>query len=200
MHLLPKELGGPKLGTNFVPAPHYKNQDFYNAFEHSAAKKFGSISDGKEVGSYAIDLSRYEGSASGYVNGVYPEGFPRTLRGRWATYKHKGTGNGKSRSEWKRGPETLSKVVRFDPPPLQSRPAPNINQEQGMRNIQAAIGYNEDLINAVLTLRAEREFSGIADMKQRLKGYTIPGGHGKIEEKYIKRVERYSKAGRFTFT
>ncbi|MFJ4981241.1 DUF4157 domain-containing protein [Streptomyces coeruleorubidus] len=200
MHLLPKELGGPKLGTNFVPAPHHKNQDFYNAFEYSAAKKFGSISDGKEVGSYAIDLSRYEGSASGYVNGVYPEGFPRTLRGRWATYKHKGTGNGKSRSEWKRGPETLSKVVRFDPPPLQSRPAPNINQEQGMRNIQAAIGYNEDLINAVLTLRAEREFSGIADMKQRLKGYTIPGGHGKIEEKYIKRVERYSKAGRFTFT
>ncbi|MDO0917076.1 DUF4157 domain-containing protein [Streptomyces sp. DT2A-34] len=200
MHLLPKELGGPKLGTNFVPAPHHKNQDFYNAFEHSAAKKFGSISDGKEVGSYAIDLSRYEGPASGYVNNVYPEGFPRTLRGRWATYKHKGTGSGKSRSEWKRGPETFSKVVRFDPPPLQQRPAPNINQEQGMRNIQAAIGYNEDLINAVLNLRVEREFSDITDMKKRLRGYMIPGGHGKIEEKYIKRVERYSKAGRFTFT
>lgn len=200
MHLLPMELGGPKLGTNFVPAPHHKNQDFYNAFEHSAAKKFGSISDGKEVGSYAIDLSRYEGPASGYVNDVYPEGFPRTLRGRWATYEHKGTGNGKSRSEWKRGPETFSKVVRFDPPPLQPRPAPNINQELSMRNIQAAIGYNEDLINAVLTLRLEREFSDITDMKERLKSYTIPGGHGKIEEKYIKRVERYSKAGRFTFT
>lgn len=200
MHLLPMELGGPKLGTNFVPAPHHKNQDFYNAFEHFAAKKFGSISDGKEVGSYAIDLSRYEGPASGYVNGVYPEGFPRTLRGRWATYEHKGTGNGKSRSEWKRGPETFSKVVGFDPPPLRPRPAPNINQESVMRNIQAAIGYNEDLINAVLNLRAEREFSGITDMKKRLKSYTIPGGHGKIEEKYIKRVERYSKAGRFTFT
>ncbi|MGG7571912.1 hypothetical protein [Streptomyces sirii] len=203
MHLLPRELGGPKAGSNYVPAPNHQNRGFYEAFESFAAQAFGSISAGDKPGRYKIDLDLYSGSApgNGYPNDQYPPGFPETLTAHWNTYKHDGTGNGKRHSEWKPEKVHTSQTLKFDPPSMTRRPPVNINTERDTILLQSILGAkNPELFNAVLTLRHQKHFTGITDMKDKLRNYRTPQGKKipDIANELVKIDKRFAR-GRFTF-
>jgi hypothetical protein len=188
MHLLPRELGGPAGGSNFVPAYNHINRNFYSAFEEGAAKAFGQISKGDKPGYYQIDLSRFEGPSDQYEDGVYPAGFPKTLQARWATYEHKGEGSGKNRSEWKSETEVVSAVLdQFPEPPTTKRPLVNVNVDRNRTNLKAAFaGTNDDLVLAVFKLRP---FSDVADMQKRIGEYIAKQTGKPLEPKYLKRMK-----------
>ncbi|MFG2345384.1 eCIS core domain-containing protein [Streptomyces phaeochromogenes] len=188
MHLLPRELGGPAGGSNFVPAYNHINRNFYSAFEEGAAKAFGQISKGDKPGYYQIDLSRFEGPSDQYEGGIYPAGFPKTLQARWATYEHKGEGSGKNRSEWKPETEVVSAVLdQFPEPPTTKRPLVNVNTDRNRTNLKAAFaGTNDDLVLAVFKLRP---FSDVADMQKRIGEYIAKQTGKPLEPKYLKRMK-----------
>ncbi|MEV2190807.1 DUF4157 domain-containing protein [Streptomyces phaeochromogenes] len=188
MHLLPRELGGPAGGSNFVPAYNHINRNFYSAFEEGAAKAFGQISKGDKPGYYQIDLSRFEGPSDQYEDGVYPAGFPKTLQARWATYEHKGEGSGENRSEWKPETEVVSAVLdQFPEPPTTKRPLVNVNTDKNRTNLKAAFaGTNDDLVLAVFKLRP---FSDVADMQKRIGEYIVKQTGKPLEPKYLKRMK-----------
>ncbi|MET9084933.1 DUF4157 domain-containing protein [Streptomyces sp. NPDC004237] len=188
MHLLPRELGGPVAGSNYVPAYNHINRNFYTAFEERAARAFGAISNGEKPGYYQIDLSLYQGAAAQYKDGVYPPGFPRTLQARWATYEHQGEGSGKNRSEWKAETETASPVLnQFPEPPTTKRALVDINTDTRRVNIQAAFAGTDDFL--VLGVFQLRPFTDVADMQKRLADHYLQKTHKALDPKYLKRMK-----------
>ncbi|MFH8658970.1 eCIS core domain-containing protein [Streptomyces afghaniensis] len=189
MHLLPRELGGPAAGSNFVPAYNHINRNFYSSFEEKAAKAFGQISDGKKPGYYQIDLSLFQGAAEQYEDGVYPPGFPRTLQARWATYEHKGHGTGQNRSEWKAESEVVSPVLnQFPEPPTTKRPLVDVNTDRDTTNLRAAFaGTNDDLVLVVFKLRP---FASVEDMQERIGEYITRQTGKPLDRKYLNRMKK----------
>ncbi|WP_326677319.1 eCIS core domain-containing protein [Streptomyces sp. NBC_01237] len=179
MHLLPRELGGPAFGSNFVPAPNYMNRGFYVDFEKKAAATFGQkAKKGDKPGYYSITLSTYPGP---------PEGFPNTLQAKWATYKHKGSGSGKERPEWEPEDEQVSRTLKFDRPPTGKRPIFNINTETNIINVRGAIGGNVRAMTknddrVALAILQLRTFDDLEDMVKKLTDYRMPGTNKKLPQ------------------
>ncbi|WP_279595396.1 DUF4157 domain-containing protein [Streptomyces sp. NEAU-YJ-81] len=191
MHLLPIGLGGPRAGSNMVPAHNYVNRGFFPAFESGAVQAFGidADEDDKVPGWYKVDLSLYEGPASQYADGVYPPGFPRVLQGRWATYKHTGEGDGSSRSEWKSEKWKTSPLIKFPEPPTEKHPKININTESSYINVRGVLGQSDELVLAVFV---SRPFEDLEDMKEKIEKYIVPstGKHIKRLRHYLERMDK----------
>ncbi|MEJ8655429.1 eCIS core domain-containing protein [Streptomyces sp. MS1.AVA.4] len=204
MHLLPRELGGPSQATNFVPAPNFKNRGFYNQIEGEAAGKFGdnAANNSKMPGDYKLNLDLYKGNASGYPGNVYPDFFPRSITATYRTHDHKGTGNGRSRSEWKPSAWRAPETVRFDPPPTKSVGAIDINtvnfaHATSLARVRSLLG-NHDI--TVLAVRKMRPFTDIDDMHDKLAGYVHTTGRPlySFEEKIWPQIQENYDNGLFT--
>ncbi|MGN9758649.1 eCIS core domain-containing protein [Streptomyces sp. SD31] len=201
MHLLPKELGGPKEGSNFVPARNYINKAFYNTFEVKAVNAFGLGSNGEKPGYYGVELSLHGGT---------PQGFPATLQAYWATYTHEGEGTGKEPSEWKPDEEKRSETLSFEPPPTAKKTLFNINTEKDSAIIRSAFGGNDSFTRknddkvalAILRLRPFRDWN---EMEEKLKNYweanpdKKPDDPAKILERLKKKQDPNAKHRYFEF-
>jgi hypothetical protein len=212
MHLLPRELGGPKDGSNFVPAYHHINKPWYNKFERVPAKEFGSQADARQTGDvpgrYEVSLDLYDGArpGMGYPDDKYPPGFPDSMTTSWAVYKREPNTTGEERGHWNEK-KSDSKTVEpdFGEPPM-GRPAiPNINIGD-RKSVEASAWLPTPWVDAILDLRARQRFSGIDDLEKRLRAYKIPTGSGLDREgrhllkrdRYLKRLTDYHSQGRFT--
>ena len=212
MHLLPRELGGSKDGSNFVPAYHHINKPWYNKFERVPAKKFGSQADARQTGDvpgrYEVSLDLYDGErpGMGYPDDKYPPGFPDSMTTSWAVYKREKNTTGEERGHWNVD-DSDSKTVEpdFGEPPISRPTIPNINTGH-RKSVEASAWLPAPWVDAILDLRAGQIFTGIDDLKKRLRDYKIPLGLGLDREgrhllkrdRYLKRLTDYHSQGRFT--
>ncbi|MFH8493112.1 eCIS core domain-containing protein [Streptomyces coeruleorubidus] len=212
MHLLPRELGGSKDGSNFVPAYHHINKPWYNKFERVPAKEFGSQADARQTGHvpgrYEVSLDLYDGArpGMGYPGDKYPPGFPDSMTTSWAVYKREPNTTGEERGHWNVD-KSDSKTVEpdFGEPPMGRPTIPNINTGD-RKSVEASAWLPTPWVDAILDLRAGQKFTGIDDLKKRLRGYKIPLGLGLDREgrhllkrdRYLKRLTDYHGQGRFT--
>ncbi|MFJ1749602.1 DUF4157 domain-containing protein [Streptomyces sp. NPDC088116] len=203
MHLLPRQLGGPAVGSNFVPARNFINRPFYSNFERFPAEKFGDTdtSDEKRPGWYQVWINRYSGPATGYPKNKYPEGWPKSLTAEWGMYKFKGKGTGEQRSSWKPERKQKSGVLTFEEPPTSKTRIPNINKDPEDR-VRAAFGPRDVAIaNAVMSLRTP-DITSMDDLEARLKAFRNPDSGKRIyslSEKMARVRKRYDD-GVFTLT
>ncbi|MGW7756646.1 eCIS core domain-containing protein [Streptomyces violaceusniger] len=206
MHLLPRELGGPQEGSNFIPAYNHINKPFYSDFESTPAKKFGIPFAGTDhvPGWYEVTLTLYKGAAPGmgYNDDVYPRGFPETMSAEWGVYKRKERASGEERGDWTVDEKDSKALPTFDPPPSVRRQIPNINTCS--RKEVAGMGWlPSEWVDAILYERARSDFSDMADVGKRLRAYRVPGqgaGQGLADlDKYLERMTKHNKKGRFTF-
>ncbi|MGY1455160.1 eCIS core domain-containing protein [Streptomyces sp. SS8] len=206
MHLLPRELGGPSMAANFVPAPNYKNRGFYNQIEGEAAGKFGNSDANdrpKRPGDYKLDLELYQGPAAGYPGrSNYPDWFPRKITATYRTHEYKGPGSGASRSDWNSSPWRSQEKVEFDPPPRRRSATVNLNTVNLGNQAEAArvrplLGNHGITFIAVSKLRP---FTDIADMKAKLSAYKHTSGKGiyEFERKVWPQIEVNYNSGLFT--
>ncbi|MEU0845411.1 DUF4157 domain-containing protein [Streptomyces sp. NPDC005962] len=207
MHLLPRELGGPQEGANFIPAYSHINKPFYTDFESTAAKRFGIPFNGAEhvPGWYEVNLTLYGGAAPGmgYEGDKFPRGFPETMSAEWGVYKRVEGASGEEPAHWVVDERDSKKPVdKFDPPPSSRRPVPNINTCS--RKEVTGLGWlPSEWVDAILYERAKSHFSDMDDVSARLRAYRVPGqgaGQGLADlDKYLKRMRNHSGKGRFTF-
>ncbi|MEU0250215.1 DUF4157 domain-containing protein [Streptomyces sp. NPDC006235] len=225
MHLIPRELGGPAKGSNFVPALNSINRPFYSGFEVFPAQKFGSakssIPRSADPGWYRVNLKRYEGtSPQAYPNGhTYPKGFPDEITAEWGMYQ-KIKGTGRKRSDWKKLPASKSTTLNtFIPPPLPNpshRPASSVPINTASRgDIELAFRFrttatakkvqNKVFMNAFMEVRngaapGTKAFKSFSELSHKMRSYRNARGkplEGLPELLAVLRVRL--KHGYFTF-
>lgn len=185
MHLLPRELGGPAKGSNFVPARNFINKGFYNSIERYAAQKFGEKSgSGEKIpGWYRITLGLYPGpyedtNYPGTVNhpkGEFPAGFPQEIKAEWGIYQRKGGQGrtGKNRSDWRELKASMAySYSTFERPPIPGAPRTlvNLSKEKDVGAVKSALGgETNEFAEAVIHLAP---FNGdINKLIDRMKRY-----------------------------
>ncbi|WP_244321280.1 hypothetical protein [Streptomyces melanosporofaciens] len=201
MHLIPRELGGPAKGSNFVPAPNSINRPFYNGFEIFPSQKFGSAKSStpksSDPGWYRVTLKRYEGtSPHSYPNGpTYPKGFPDEITVEWGMYQQvKGTG--RRRSDWKKLPASASTALNtFNEPPLPNpnhQPDPSVPINTASRvDVELAFRFrrtttakkvmNKAFMDAFMEERSStapgtKAFKSFHELSYKMRAYRNAGG------------------------
>ncbi|MFJ3102165.1 DUF4157 domain-containing protein [Streptomyces sp. NPDC086835] len=167
MHLLPRELGGPNRGSNYVPARNPINKNFYDVIESHAASAFGQNSpdDPKVPGWYRITVALYPGGHEDRrypptVNnplGEFPEGFPQEVKAEWGLYQRKGGANrtGKSPNDWKELKASMAHAYSsFERPPIPGTPPvlTNVSTEKDVGIVRKALDETPEFARAVIEL------------------------------------------------
>ncbi|MFK4687908.1 eCIS core domain-containing protein [Streptomyces pristinaespiralis] len=167
MHLLPRELGGPNRGSNYVPARNPINKNFYDVIESHAASAFGQNSpdDPKIPGWYRITVALYPGGHEdkrypptvNHPLGEFPEGFPQEVKAEWGLYQRKGGANrtGKSATDWKELKGSMAhSYSTFERPPIPGTPAvlTNVSTEKDVGIVRKALNETPEFAKAVIEL------------------------------------------------
>ncbi|MET9685638.1 eCIS core domain-containing protein [Streptomyces coeruleorubidus] len=224
MHLIPRQLGGPAVTSNFVPAKNSINGPFYDAYETIPAHRFGAPSavNPPLPGWYEVKLKRYTGAAPNpYPHGpTYPGGFPERMDFKWGMYK-KLRGTGRNRSDWKElqaGSRNITHL-NFPPPPIPRR-IPNVTpvliNTASRVDLEVAFGFRNNpaskrvqqktFMNAFMAVRQETirrggRFNKFTDLRDAMRDYRTPSGVQPVKNlpELLAMLRRREKYGFFKY-